>query len=139
MQHSPLKMTSETCMYRVRYMYQTHPSAKALKTLLCSVGNKERLQKLICSHLTDLAQNVNAEIVYSVGPHCINLSTQQPMEDYSIEQSEADTILFIVYGGLRQSDGSGSGGRAGQPMTHGSAVRIPAPPVYMSKCPWARH
>ena len=79
------------------------PSAKAFKTLLCSVSNKEQLQKLICSHLTDLAQNVNAEIVYSVGPHYTNLSTQQPIEDYSIEQSEADTILFTVYAGLRKS------------------------------------
>ncbi|CAJ1050849.1 hypothetical protein KUCAC02_009112 [Xyrichtys novacula] len=83
------------------------PSAKAFKMLLCSVSNKGRLQKLICSHLTDLAQNVNVEIVYSVGPHCTNLSTQQPMEDYSIEQLEADTILFTVYAGLRQSGYSG--------------------------------
>ena len=30
----------------------------------------------------------------------------------------------------------GSGGR---PMIERSAVRIPAPPVHMSKCPWARH
>lgn len=75
------------------------PSAKAFKTLLCSVSNKGRLQKLICSHLTDLAQNMNAEIVYSVGPHCTNLSTQQPMEDYS--------ILFTVYAALRQSGYSG--------------------------------
>ena len=33
----------------------------------------------------------------------------------------------------------GSGGRAGRPMIERSAVRIPAPPVHMSKCPWARH
>ena len=83
------------------------PSAKAFKTLLCSVSNKLRLQKLISTHLTDLAQRVKAEIVYSVGPHCINLSTQQLMEDYTIEQSEADTILFTVYAGLRQSGYSG--------------------------------
>ena len=45
--------------------------------------------------------------VYSVGPVCMNLSTQQLMEDYTIEQSEADTILFNVYDGLRQSGYSG--------------------------------
>ena len=48
------------------------PSARAFKTLLCSISNKGQLQKL-----TNLAQNVDAEIVYSVGPHCTNLSTQQ--------------------------------------------------------------
>ena len=38
------------------------PCATAFKTLLCSVSNKGRLQKLIIrSYLTDLAQNVNAE------------------------------------------------------------------------------
>ena len=36
-------------------------------------------------------------------------------------------------------NGCGSGGRAGRPMIHGSAVQIPSPPVYMSKCPWERH
>lgn len=50
---------------------------------------------------------MNAEIVYSVGPHCTNLSTQQPMEDYSIDQSEADTVLFTVYAALWQSGYSG--------------------------------
>ena len=54
------------------------PSARALTTLLCSVSNKGRLQKLICSYLNDIAQTVDAEIVYSVGSHCTNLSTQQP-------------------------------------------------------------
>ena len=29
------------------------------------------------------------------------------MEDYSIEQSVADTILFTVYAGLRKSEYSG--------------------------------
>ena len=51
------------------------PSARALTTLLCSVSNKGRLQKLICSYLNDIAQTVDAEIVYSVGSHCTNLST----------------------------------------------------------------
>lgn len=40
------------------------PSAGAFKTLLCSFSNKGRLQKLIFSYLTELAQNVDAEIVY---------------------------------------------------------------------------
>ena len=83
------------------------PSATAFKTLLCSVSNKGRLQKLIRSYLTDLAQNVNAEIIYSVGSHCTNLSTQQPMQNYRFDQSEADTILFSAYAVLRESGYSG--------------------------------
>ena len=80
------------------------PSATAFKTLLCSVSNKGRL---ICSYLTDLAQNVDVEIVYSVGSRCTNLSSQQPMQDYSFDQSEADTILFSAYTLLRKSGYSG--------------------------------
>ncbi|KAJ8375166.1 hypothetical protein SKAU_G00057460 [Synaphobranchus kaupii] len=83
------------------------PSAREFKTLVCSVSNKGRLQKLIRSYLTDLAQNVDAEIVYSVGSHCTNLSTQQPMQNYSFDQSEADTILFSAYAVLRESGYSG--------------------------------
>ena len=52
------------------------PSAQAFKMLLCSVSNKGRLQKLICVYLSDLAKSVDAEIIYSVGSHCTNLSTQ---------------------------------------------------------------
>ncbi|KAJ3603232.1 hypothetical protein NHX12_030974 [Muraenolepis orangiensis] len=83
---------------------------EAFKTLLCSVSNKARLQKRICSYLTDLAQNVDAKIVYSVGSHCTNLSTQQLMQNtgqYSFDQSEADTILFSAYAVLRESGYSG--------------------------------
>ena len=52
------------------------PSARAFKTLLCSSSNKGRLQNLVYRHLTDLAQSVHAEIIYSVGSDCTNLSTQ---------------------------------------------------------------
>ena len=83
------------------------PAATAFKTLLCSVSNKGRLQKLICSYLTDLARNVDVQVVYSVGSHCTNLSTQQQMQNYSFEQSEADTILFSTYATLRESGYSG--------------------------------
>ena len=41
------------------------PSAGAFKTLLCSSSNKRRLQAMICSYLTDFAQTVEPEIVYS--------------------------------------------------------------------------
>ena len=57
--------------------------------------------------LTDLAQKTDREIFYSVGSHCTNLSTQQHMENYSFEQSEADTILFSTYAVLRESGYNG--------------------------------
>jgi len=49
---------------------------------------------MISTYPTDLAQSVDAEIVYSVSSQCTNLSNQQPMLNYSFDQSEADTILF---------------------------------------------
>ena len=79
------------------------PSAGAFKTLLCSSSNKRQLQAMICSYLTDFAQTVEPEIVYSVGSHCTNFSTQQPMQNYSFDQSEADTMLFSTYALLRES------------------------------------
>ncbi|CAL8240804.1 unnamed protein product [Merluccius merluccius] len=80
------------------------PSARAFKR--CCVSNKWGLQKLICSYLTDVAQNVDAEIVHNVGSHCTNLSTQQPMQNYSFHQSE--TILFSAYAVLCESVYSGT-------------------------------
>ena len=82
--------------------------ASAFKTLLCSVSNNVRLQKLIFSYLIDLAQSVDADIVYSVGSQCTNKSTQQPMQNNSCDKSEDDTVLFSLYAVLRESDYSGS-------------------------------
>ena len=70
--------------------------AKAFNTLLCSVSNMRHLQKLIWGYLTDIAQTVDAEIVYSGGPHCTNLSTQQPMQNFCFHQSEANTIISTL-------------------------------------------
>ncbi len=58
---------------------------------------------MLCSYLTDFAQTVEPEIVYSVGLQCTNLSTQEPMQNYCFDQSEADTILFCTYALLRES------------------------------------
>ena len=58
-------------------------------------------------YLIDLARNVNAKIIYSVGPHCTNLSPQQPMHNYRLDQSEAHTILYTAYTILRESGYSG--------------------------------
>jgi len=53
------------------------PSATAFKTLLCSGSNKRRMQKLIGSYLADFARNTNIDVIYSIGSHCTNLSSQQ--------------------------------------------------------------
>jgi len=63
---------------------------------------------MICTYLTDLAQSVDAETVYSVGSQCTNLSNQQPMLNYSFDQSETDTILFSANVVLRESGYNGS-------------------------------
>ena len=74
-----------------------------VKTLLCSVSNKGRLQKCIGSYLTDLAQRVDAELIYPVGFHSTNVSSQQPMQNYSLDPSDADTVLFFACVVLRES------------------------------------
>ena len=48
--------------------------------------------------LTDLAQSVDAEIIYSVGPHYTNTAT---------DSEHADTVLFSAYAVLRESGYSG--------------------------------
>jgi len=82
-------------------------STQAFKTLLCSDSNKGRLQKLLCDNLTEVAKSFNVDIAYSVGSHCTNLSTREPMEKYNFDQSEADTILFSIYAVLRESGYNG--------------------------------
>ena len=73
------------------------PSARAFSMLLCSISIKRWLQNLICRYLTDLAPSVHAEIIYSVGLNCTNLPTQQSMQNYSFDQSVADTVLVSAY------------------------------------------
>ena len=55
------------------------------------------MQKLIGSYLADFARNTNVDVIYSIGSHCTNLSSQQNMDQYSFDQSEADTIIFSFY------------------------------------------
>ena len=52
------------------------------------------------SHLLTLtvAASTNTEIVYSVGSKCTSLFEQKSMDNYGIHQSDADTILFMIYG-----------------------------------------
>ena len=110
------KTVSETSEYRVRYMSpmliymkpsDPFPSATAFKTLLCSSNNKRQIQKLICSYLADFARNMNVDVIYSIGSHCTNLSSQQNMDQYSFDQSEADTIIFSFYAVLHESGYAG--------------------------------
>ncbi|KAK7084444.1 hypothetical protein SK128_012003, partial [Halocaridina rubra] len=91
------------------YMKLVDPflSARGINTLLCSINNKRLLQNLICRYLTDLATSVSAEIIYSVGSKCTNLSAQQSMQNYSFDKAEAETVLFSAYAVLRESGYTG--------------------------------
>ena len=57
--------------------------------------------------LTDLAQSVDAETIYSVGPHSTNVSIQQTMQNRSFDQSQAITVLFSAFAVLRESGWTG--------------------------------
>ena len=59
-----------------------------------ALWHQQQREANICKHLT---QSADAEIVYSVGSDCTNLSTQESMPDYSFSQSEANTILISAY------------------------------------------
>ena len=65
------------------------------------------MQKLIGSYLADFARNTNVDVIYSIGSHCTNLSSQQNMDQYSFDQSEADTIIFSFYAVLHESGYAG--------------------------------
>ena len=78
------------------------PMACKFKTILCTAGNKKRLQTLIKTHqLSELSKSINQELVYSVGEDCVSLSTGDTKESLSFSQGEADTIMLSVYAALR--------------------------------------
>ena len=52
-------------------------------------------------------QSVDAETIYSVGPHSTNESTQQPMQNRSFDQSHADTVPFSAYAVMCESGYTG--------------------------------
>ena len=89
------------------YMNLAEPSPVPERSKRCRVSNKGQLQKLICNYLIDLAQSVDAETIYSVGPHSTNMSIQQPMQNGSFDQSQADTVLFSAFAVLRESGCTG--------------------------------
>ena len=78
-------------------MEDKFPSTQGFKTLMCSHNNKKRLQNLVCNYLSNVCKSIDKEIIYSVASHCINLSTQQSMENYSFDQAVADTTIFSSY------------------------------------------
>ena len=79
------------------------PTACKFKTILCSAGNKKRLQALIKAQLSELSKSISQELVYSVGEDCVSLSTGDTKDSLSFSQGEADTIMLSVYAALRSS------------------------------------
>ena len=77
------------------------PSAREFKTIMCSSGNKKRLQSMIKAQLTDIAQSIKQEVLYSVGEECTSLSSGTSLNELSFSQCEADTIMLSIYVTLR--------------------------------------
>ena len=78
------------------------PMACKFKTILCTAGNKKRLQALIKTHqLSELSKFINQELVYSVCEDCVSLSTGDTKESLSFSQGEADTIMLSANAALR--------------------------------------
>ncbi len=73
------------------------PSSREFKTILCSAGNKKRLQCLIKTQLSDKSQSINQELLYSVGVECVSLTSGNLKENMSFNQCEADTIMLSCY------------------------------------------
>lgn len=76
------------------------PSARVFKTILCSAGNKKRLQALIKTQLSEKSQSITQELV---GEECVSLSSGNNRGDLSFNQCEADTIMLSFYAALRSS------------------------------------
>ncbi|MES9882370.1 MAG: hypothetical protein ABW185_15975 [Sedimenticola sp.] len=79
------------------------PSAREFKTVLCSSGNKKRLQVLIKASLCHVAQSTKQALLYSVGEDCVRLQSGEVEESLCFDQCEADTIMLSIYTALRSS------------------------------------
>ena len=79
------------------------PSARKFKTILCSAGNKKRLQTLIKAQLSETSKSINQELIYSVGDECVSLSSGNAKDHLSFNHCEADTIMLSIYAALRSS------------------------------------
>ncbi len=79
------------------------PSPRVFKTILCSAGNKKRLQAQIKIQLSEISQSITQELIYSVGEECVSLSSGSNRGDLSFNQCEADTIMLSFYAALRSS------------------------------------
>ena len=79
------------------------PSASKFKTILCSAGNKKRLQTLIKAQLSETSKSINQELIYSVGDECVSLSPGNAKDHLSFNHCEADTIMLSIYAALRSS------------------------------------
>ena len=51
------------------------PSAREFKAIMCSSGNKKRLQTMIKAQHTGIALSIKQEVLYSVGEECTSLSS----------------------------------------------------------------
>ena len=75
------------------------PSAKAFQTLLCGISNNRRLQKLIGSCLSNLARNVDVEVIHSIGSCCTNLHNCYPKKIWALTSPRLtpSSSLFMLF------------------------------------------
>ena len=78
------------------------PSAREFKAIMCSSGNKKRLQTMIKAQLTGIAQSIKQEELYSVGEECTSISSGTSLYELSFSQCEADTIMLSCYVTLKK-------------------------------------
>lgn len=92
-----LRMQGQDCIPNV-YMKSSNkfPSPRDFKTFLCSGANKKRLQALIKSQLSNVAQSIDKVLLYSVGVECVNISSNGVEQDLTFDHCEADTIILII-------------------------------------------
>ena len=78
-------------------------SLTEFKTIMCGERNKQRLQNFLKDAFSIVSQQVPQIIIYCVGNRCTNLKTGEEVCHFKYEQSEADTAMFTIYGGLRDA------------------------------------
>ena len=73
------------------------PTASRFKQLILNSKNKVRIQNLIENKL-------QAEVIYCTGVNCKNLTSGETMQEFTMNHSEADTMLLSIYHQLRVAD-----------------------------------
>ena len=66
---SPSKMMNASCIFKDKLQYSMYILSQLIYflTILCSSGNKKRLQALVKTQLSERSHSISQELVYSAG------------------------------------------------------------------------